>query len=37
MTNEPVIALDKLSLKAGKRYLLKDISWQVTRADASSA
>lgn len=33
MTNEPVIALDKLSLKAGNRYLLKDISWQVTRGE----
>lgn len=33
MTNEPVIALDKLSLKAGNRYLFKDISWQVTRGE----
>lgn len=33
MTNEMVIDVKNLSLKAGYRYLLKDINWQVKRGE----
>lgn len=33
MSNEKVIDVEKLELKAGYRYLLKDITWQVERGE----